>query len=311
MMTFRAVWLCLMLLTAALPATASGDDELSYRLDVLLDKDIESSQRNEQLKALRAAADAGHHASQCVLGRLGLQKPRSSGAITGGDYGDASKYLNACVLGGDIDAMLVFAEFELGARRPLEAMIWVQSYLKLAQVFGSEVVNSAAPYKAGLIARIESSYYGKRPSNEEILEYVAGLTLKHGERILSRCEAGGCAWARSILPPQRGEAPIVTGSNRSSGGRFTRDTSDAEDEQAFASFIVQVNESGRAEQVFTLESYPDSKAARQLISHPRTRRYNEVEAGTGMRYLFMPVFFNNKAFDLIPNAPASRRPARY
>ena len=73
---------------------------------------------------------------------------------------------------------------------------------------------------------------------------------------------------------------------------------------------MQVNESGRAERVFTLESYPDSMAARQLISHPRTRRFNEVEAGTGMRYMFMPVYFDNKEFDLVPNAPPKRRPAR-
>ncbi len=302
--------LCLTLIFATSPAVAGDDGKQGYRLDVLLDTDLEFTERNEQLKTLRAAADSGHHASQCVLGRLAMQKSQSSASIEGGDYGDADKYLNACVLGGDLDAMLVLAESELRARRPLEAMIWVQAYLKVAQVFGSDLVNSASAYKAGLIARIERGYYGKRPSNEEVLEYVAGLLAKHGERITNRCEEGGCGWERDILPPQQGAAPVVTGGNRSTGGRFTRDTSKAEDELVYASFIVQVDESGRAERVFTLESYPDPMAARQLISHPRSRRFNEVEAGTGMRYIFMPVFIDNKAFDLIPNAPATRRPQR-
>jgi hypothetical protein len=309
-MKIRGCMLCLVLAFAAAPAIASDGDQLGYRLDVLLDADLEFAERNEQLKALRTAADAGHHASQCVLGRLAMQKSHSAETVAGGDYGDADKYLNACALGGDLNAMLVLAENELRARRPLEAMIWVQAYLKLAQVFGSDMVNSAAPYKAGLIARIERGYYGKRPSNEEVLEYVAGLLAKYGERIADRCEEGGCGWTREILPPQQGAVPVVVGGNRSMGGRFTRDSTKAEDELGYASFIVQINESGRAERVFTLESYPDSKAARELISHPRTRRFTQVEAGAGMRYMFMPVFLDNKAFDLIPNAPPKRRPPR-
>lgn len=310
MLTAFVLAMSLVLPSSAAATPESPSTDSAIQLLVLLDPEQGDLPRGRQLKALRAAADAGDHGAQCLLGRMGVQKALFADDLPMGGYGVAADYLNACVLGGDIEAMLVLAEVELHARRPLEAMIWAQAYLKLAQVFGSEYVNSAGAYKAGLIARIERAYHGKRPDNEEILEYTAGLLAQHGERILHACEAGGCAWAASMMPKFDGERPDVVGRRNSTAGKFTRDYTDAEDELVFASFLVEVDESGRAARVLTLESYPDATAAKQLVSHPRTRRFNEVEAGSGMRYLVMPVFMDNKAFKLIPDAPPRRRPPR-
>lgn len=294
-----------LILLSSLPALSAA--ESSFRIDVILDADVALTVRQEHLSRLRAAADAGGHSAQCVLGRLGWQKHNPTNAPRDFDYGDAVGYLNACVFGGDLDAMLVLAESELVARKPLEAMIWVQAYLKLAQAYGSDEVNSAAPYKAGLIARIEKAYYGKRPPNEEILEYVAGLIDHHGERILQACDDGGRNWLAGLLPTNSAPIKQLSG-NRALIGRHSRDYTAARDQLAYASYIIEINEDGSVERALAIESYPLASAARRLDGVPRSRRFNAVAAGTGPRYAWIPVIIDNKAYDLMPDAPATRRP---
>ena len=273
---------------------------------ILLDPDADLSARVQQLGSLKANAKAGGHADACLLGRLAFAGPRHPARLPEFDLGDAATWLSRCVLGGDLDAMLVLAELELAARRPLEAMVWVQAYLKLAGSIDPQIVNRASPYKAGILARIEKMYAGKRPGNEEVLEYVAGFLVNHGERILAGHGDGG--WDGDV--PVRSNGPIIMESRGTSlAGRFARDMSSTEDELVYAKFLVEIDGEGRPGRVLVVESYPDAKAARSLRSHVRSRRFNPVDPPVE-RWAYMPVHIDNKAYDLLPEANEDYRPRR-
>jgi hypothetical protein len=290
----------------ALVAGLCQAGERDWRLEVVLDTQAPAAERVAEIDRLRAAADAGSHPARCALGRVGLQRTLRPKDFPAGEYGDHVAYLNACVIGGDLDAMLVMAELELGQRRALEAMIWLQAYLKLAALFGTEAVNAAGSYKVGLIQRIERAYSTRRPSNEEVLEYVAGLLDSHGERIASGCEAGGCSWVRSALPANAAPLTMESG-GRTLQGRFSRDYSSADESAQYATFLVRVDERGRPDQVLALDSFPNAKAAQRLAGAVRAGRYNAVPAGSGPRYLLVPIYVDNPDLKLVPDAPPNTR----
>jgi hypothetical protein len=296
---------CCLLVLLSVPLTALAADN-PWRLDVLLDSKADATARIAEIDRLRVAALSGSQPARCLLGRIGLQKSMRGRDFPDADYGDHAGFLNACVLGGDIDAMLVLAELELQQRRPLEAMIWAQAYLKIAAYFGTDEVNSAGSYKVGLLQRIERAYSTRRPSNEDILEYVAGLIDAHGERIVSGCEQGGCSWARAVLPPGGG-ALQQTGGGRSLMGRFTRDSTSAEDSAMFASYLLEIDESGRPTAAHALDAFPDGRAAKRLSGSARASRYNEAPAGSGPRYTIFTVYVDNPELKLMPDAPANTR----
>lgn len=291
------------LATSPAPAQSPSVD---FNLLQVVDTDAPAQARQAHLQRLRGLADEGSHQARCVLGRLGFRKATGARDLPDGDYGDHMRYLNACVLGGDIEAMLVLAEAEVREKRGLEAMIWMQSYIKVASFFGSEVVNSASAYKAGLLQRIERANLGNRPSNEEVLEYVAGLLDAHGERIINACEDGGCAWLRGMVPGNRGLDVESRGSTRLVG-RHMRDMTRAEDELIFGTFLYEIHESGRTARVHPLETYPDASATRKLASLARTRTFNEVPAGSGTRYAVGTQSISNRVFEFVPDAPARTR----
>jgi len=301
---FARLWLLLVGFVLAVGLCQAGERE--WRLEVVLDSQTPAVERVAEIDRLRAAADAGSHAARCALGRVGLQRALRPKEFPATEYGDHVAYLSACVIGGDLDAMLVMAELELSQRRPLEAMIWMQAYLKVAALFGSEVVNDAGSYKVGLIQRIERAYATRRPSNEEVLEYVAGLLDSHGERIASGCEAGGCSWVRDALPPNAAPLTMESG-GRSLQGRFTRDYRSADQTAQYASFLVRVDERGRPDQVLALDSFPTAKAARDLAGAARAGRYSAVPAGSGPRYVLVPVYVDNPDLKLVPDAAPNTR----
>jgi hypothetical protein len=286
-------------------ATAVEPEPRAVDLPVLLDPEANYRARRAELDMLMRNAKAGHHPSICTLGRLALQGTRHPAELPRYEYGDAKAWINRCVLGGDLDAMLVMAEAEIAERRGLEAMIWVQAYLKLAATLEPQLLESAAPYKAGMLARIEDLYRNDRPSNEEVLEYVAGFLDGYGERISKAYQAGGQA---SWLPLPAGERPKSIKSRSSSlSGRFTRDMTDAKDELTYAVFVVEVAPNGKPDRILVLESWPDAEAARSLKSFPISRRYNAVESEAA-RWTFLPVYVDNKAYSLLPKANARQRP---
>lgn len=278
-----------------------------FNLLVLVDSDAPEASRLAQLDRLRTLADeGGSHPARCVLGRLGFRKATGARDLPTGDYGDHMRYLNACVLGGDIDAMLVLAEAELRAARGLEAMIWMQSYIKIASYFGNEVVNSASAYKAGLLQRIERANLGSRPSNEEVLEYVAGLLDAHGERIINACESGGCGWLRGMVPDNRGLEVEFRDATRLVG-RHMRDMTRAEDDLIFGTFLYEIDEAGRTRRVHALETYPDAGATRRLAGLSRSRTFNDVPSGSGTRYAVGSQYISNRAYQFVPDAPPKTR----
>lgn len=306
-----AVLLALGVLQSVSPARAEAPPAdapaTGFSLLHLLDSSQPAVVRLAHLGRLRTMADEeGSHSARCVLGRLGFRKASGARDLPDADYGEHKRYLNACVLGGDIDAMLVLAEAELRERRSLEAMIWVQSYIKIASFFGSDVVNSASAYKAGLLQRIERASLGNRPSNEEVLEYVAGLLDAHGERIIDACESGGCGWMRGMVPDNGGLDVEFLQATRLVG-RFTREMSRAEDDLVYGTFLVEIDESGRTRGVHPLEIYPDASATRRLVGLARTQSFNEVEQGAGTRYAFSAHYITNRAYQFVPDAPPRTR----
>lgn len=288
---------------AATPPVAPSPTAATLAL--ALDDDAEQAERLAALGELSAAAAAGSHPARCAAGRLAMAGARHAARLPEFDFGDAATLLSRCVIGGDLDAMLVLAELELQQDRPLQAMVWVQSYLKIAGSIDPQLANAAGPYKAGLLARIEEAYHGKRPDNEEVLEYVAGFLQGYGERIVAAVRAGGNA---SWLPLPQDSDITLEKDGPALSGRFTRDTTAARDELAFATFLVEIDAEGKPARVLTFESYPDAKAARGLRSYPLSRRFN-AEPGMASRWLFLPVYLDNKAYDLVPEASARQRPA--
>jgi len=292
-----ALWLSLLL---GLPAWASLPSA-----SLLFDPDAPIDERRAALAQLAAEARRGEHAAVCLLGRLAFAGPRHPARLPDVELGDAAAWLGRCTLGGDLDAMLVLAELELRDRRPLDAMVWVQSYLKVAGAIDPAIVNSASPYKAGLLARIEKAYFGKRPSNEEVLEYVTGFLDKHGERIAEAYRNGG--WNADLPLPQQpplqrqDSSPVLI-------GRFARDTTAAKDALALATYLIEVAPDGKPSRVLLMEAYPDAKAARSLRSVAVASRFNAIESAAP-RFTYMKAFIDNKAYDLMPHAAPKTRPS--
>lgn len=288
---------------ASAAATAEAEAvPAAARLWVILDPETDSAQRVEELGVLKRAAEAGDHASRCVLGRLAAGGSRHPAKLPEFDLGDANTWLSRCVLGGDLDAMLVMAEVKLGERKPLDAMIWMQGYLKLAGALAPETVNQSSSYKAGILARIERAYATDRPKNEDILEYVAGFLDQFGARISKGYHAGGMA---SMLPLPAYAEPKPSSTRGGISGRFTRDYTNPEDELSYASFLLEVGPDGKPAKILTLEIYPGPGAMRPLRNFAISRRYVET-AETTWAYLF--VTLDNKAYDLLPDADSKRRP---
>jgi hypothetical protein len=290
---------------AAAETAAASPSPTAATLAIALDAEASEADRLAALGELSAAAAAGSHAARCAVGRLAMAGSRHAARLPDFAFADAATLLSRCVISGDLDAMLVLAELELQQDRPLQAMVWVQSYLKIAGGIDPQLANAAGPYKAGLLARIEKAYHGKRPDNEEVLEYVAGFLQGFGERIVAAVRAGGNA---SWLPLPQDVDITLEKDGPALSGRFTRDTTAARDELGLATFLVEVDAEGKPARVLTFESYPDAKAARGLRSYPLSRRFN-AEPGMASRWLFLPVYLDNKAYDLLPDASSRQRPA--
>lgn len=290
--------------SALSPAQAEAAVDAPILLWVILDTEQPQAERQAALEGLKQAADAGDHRARCTLGRLLAGGTARAAELPDFDAGDPGAWLSRCVVGGDLDAMLVMAERMLKEQKPLDAMIWAQSYLKLAAALVPDTVNAAAPYKAGLLARIEKAFGGDRPSNEEVLEYVAGFLSQFGERIAKGVQAGGMA----SFPRLLAWAEVDPKARRNSlAGRFTRDMTSAEDELVFATFLIEVDPEGKPAKVMTFESYPDERAARALRGHALSRRFLP---GDGPRWAYLPVYLDNKSIDLLPSAESNRRPPR-
>jgi hypothetical protein len=97
------------------------------------------------------------------------------------------------------------------------------------------------------------------------------------------------------------------GGNRSLLGSFSRDQTSIEDAAMFATFLIEVNEQGRAVAAHALDAFPDGRAARRLSGNARSTRYNAVPAGTGPRFAFRTVSVNFGSLKLVPDAPANAR----
>ncbi len=300
--------LFLTLLFAVLSSSPLYADSPSTAVDapillwIILDEQQPETERLAALEDLKRAAESGDHRARCTLGRLYVGGAARAARLPSFDPGDPGAWLSRCVVGGDLDAMLVMAERMLAERKPLDAMIWTQAYLKLAAALAPDTVNSAAAYKAGLLARIERAYGGERPGNEEVLEYVAGFLSQFGDRIAKGVQAGGMA----SFPQLLAWAQIDPKARRNSlAGRFTRDSSAAEDELVFATFLIEVDPEGKPVKVMAFEAYPDERAAKVLRGHALSRRYLP---GQGPRWSYLPVYLDNKSIDLLPAAERNRRP---
>lgn len=280
----------------------AGDDPGQVDYAVLFDPEAASADRELQEARLLERAEAGDHASRCLLGRIHFRQAVRASGLDSAQADRAAHWLNACILGGDINAMLVMAELELAQERPLEAAIWVQGFLKLAQVLGNEVANDAAAYRAALLARIDRKAGGRRADNTVLLEYVAGFLANYGERILGACRAGGC----NPWPELPGAQSLrMVGSGDSYGGRMHRDIARLED-NSYATFLVEVDASGATRRAMLVESYPDNRAARKLSGWARTRKYAPA-AGEDTRYRFIHGYLDNGMLELDVDAHARSR----
>lgn len=302
-----SLWLLATTAHPALAESAAAPEPAAVpplELWVVLDPRRSSDDRLQALQAIKQAAETGDHAARCTLGRLLAPGSRHPAQLPAFDAGDAATWLSRCVVGGDLDAMPVMAEMMLADGKPLDAMIWMQAYLKLAAALAPDTVNSAAAYKAGLLARIEKAYGGDRPSNEEVLEYVAGFLAQYADRIAAGVKAGGMA----SYPRLPAWAEIDPKASRTSfAGRFTRDMTDPEDELVYATFLIEVAPDGTPDKVMTFEAYPDGRSARILRSHAQSRRFLPQDTTS---WAYLPVFLDNRSIDLLPAAERSRRPPR-
>lgn len=293
--------------TAAVPASASSAPVVIEEptLLALFDPEAPADVRDGARATLRTLAGGGDHAARCLLGRIAF---RDAAYPRRADEGrplvdDPVPLLTRCLLGGDVEAMLPLAELELRGGRPLEAAVWVQAYLKLTELLGEDWQASAGAYKAALLARIERRYGAQRPDNEEVLEYVAGFLATHGERILAACRAGGCQpW-----PALRGEASLrLLGSGRSSTGGMARDVARLED-NATVTYLLEVDEDGAITREWLVESYPTASPHRNLERAVGAARFAPAPAGTGPRYRWYTLWYDNGMLQLRPDAPLNER----
>lgn len=306
----RAAAALVFLFAFAQPSSASdapaGPASVAVDYVALLDPEIDGELRQQQEQRLLGLARKGDHAARCLAGRLDYQRAVRPTRVDAKHAERAAEWLNACVLGGDVNAMLSMAELDLAQGRPLEAAVWTQGYLKLVQILGEDMVGPPGKaYQAALLARIDRKFAGRRPDNEELLEYVAGFLVDYGDRIVSACRAGGCQPWPAL--PGAESARITNGGTSYSGGMH-RNIASIED-NAQATFLVEVDPQGRTRRAIVLVAYPEERSASQLMGWAKSRRYSPAQA-EGPRYLFLHGSMDNGMLELKPDANARSRGRR-
>jgi hypothetical protein len=299
-----------LVLLLAQPANASGAPVGAAAAAVdyvaLFDPESDGDSHQRQEANLLGQARNGDHAARCLAGRLYYQRTIRPTRVETAHAERAAEWLNTCVLGGDVNAMLAMAELDLAQGRPLEAAVWTQAYLKLVQVLGEELVGPPGKaYQAALLARIDRKFAGRRPDNEELLEYVAGFLVDYGERIAAACRAGGChPWP--ALPGA--ESASLTNGGKSYSSGMHRNIASIED-NAHATFLVEVDPRGRTQRAIVLVAYPEERSSSQLMGWAKSRRYTPAEVD-GSRYLFLHGSMDNGMLELKPDAHSRSRGGR-
>lgn len=284
---------------------ATGDPQrLPWHYHEIVDPDRSPEARAPALQLLVREADEGGRTAAALLGRLHMMGESHPAAPVSRDLGQAEHYLQVALGAGDIAAMLWLAEIELLNRRPLEAAIWVQSYLHLRAE--PEELSDGTGYVPALLERIAKAPGGTGIQRDLLAEYVLGFISSHGER-LRAAAAGedhrGTGMAKSPALSEREECRVLerVAVNRrapSTRERY-RQSRETLRSTGHAVFLAEIPPDGEDTRIMLVHSVPDAEYGLWTRPVATSMKFNEVPADCRSRWALLPVELTNSEAQLM------------
>ncbi len=284
--------------TVSETTTSAATDPEPWSHAVLLDRSADDDLRAEHLDRLESWARRGSRYSRYVLGtlyRLGRDHPAR---LVREDYDKAAGLLGHAALAGELYAMAGMAELELTAGRPMDGMMWAQAFVTFGDRFHGLGNRSSRGYEAWLIQRLEDAMaVGARVADaREIGENYAAFIQQYGERIAQAMAAGDAGYCASVELCDSGSGRMEitrSGSGPMLGQNVSWRLRQTPSGPAFALFLLAVDGNGKIKTDLTIDSAPDSKAARALVRNLRTTRFEKSDRDAPLRWTLLPFYFDD------------------
>jgi len=269
-------------------AAPTGDDTKAWSL--ILDPQQPLAARREALAALEENAANDGQGELYLLGSLYRMGPDASGAPVPQDLDKATLYLGNAALRGSLLAMAKMAEIKLAQRKHREAMIWAQVFAHYAMLL-PDGERPPEGYTAELVQRILAKL--GRSSIADVMPDVAAFIAQHdaGIRAGTNSHFGG----KSVRPKPRERSMIVP------DGRFAP-------RSGFADYLLVFEPDGSVAHAWLLDAVPDPALGRTLRHYvsEMTLPAQPADAGTQLRYAWLPVMFDDHRYRAAPGGSGHR-----
>ena len=277
------------LVSTVAPAEDSSDGK--YALHKLLDVETSSTERQAIFDHLKDEAASGKTSAQYLVGSLYRIGKKLDANVVDADSDAAKKYLSIAAAHGRIIAMAKMAELELGAKHPMEAMIWAQLYNHYKIEFEpTEKNKNPGGYAADLLHRVQLVFDQKQLP--QMTQYFGGFIAQHDADIRA-----GLAESRATdAGGSKMEERVQKLHYESNVSKFRNVNNDDLAEYVLhrIRFIKR-----RSQQLWLLDALPDvalGKELRAIATHVRVT----AEAGTTLRYAHVPIVYSFGQFTLRP-----------
>jgi len=269
-------------------AAAAGDD--THAWSVILDPQQPLAARRQALAALEQHAPDDGQGELYLLGSLYRMGPEASGAPVPQDLEKATLYLGNAALRGSLLAMAKMAEIELATRRYREAMIWAQVFAHYAMLL-PDGERPPEGYTAELVQRILAKL--GRSSIPEVMPDVANFIAQHDAAI--RAGTSSHFDGKSVRPRPKERAAITP------DGRFAP-------QSGFADYLLVFNPDGSVAHAWLLDAVPDPALGKNLrrYASEMTLPAQSADAGTPLRYAWLPVMFDDHRYRAAPGGSGHR-----
>lgn len=274
------------LMMLAILAGAARADDSRYALYRLLDVDVPLAEREQIFEHEKAEALAGKTGAQYIVGSLYRIGRALDANVVDADTDQAKRYLSTAAGHGRVLAMAKMAELELAAKRPMDAMVWTQLYIRYKEQ--SPDMKSAAAvdnYAADLLHRVAAVFDPKQ--TEQLKAYIAVFVEKYDAAVKAGISESAAELTASGLSTKVHDLHYD-----STIARLREQRGDVT-----AEYVVGFDAHGAPQKIFMLDALPDVLLGKDLRKLAERLRVNESDT-PDLRYALVPIQFTYGRYTL-------------